>query len=316
VARTAREPLVKDRSKDTTQPTRRGPSGRGGSNIRKGKKEKEYIRVTKARLGDEQALRDHAMRHRPNSANPCTPKEPCDQHIRWQLLEWLKFHEVAALFGPELRELHADTSEQVSAIARSATITTFNGPKPRASDGDAVQLVRDYLANQREINELLKALVLALDASNAFHKLLVERPLHQFRELATGFLGILGYSYQYIAYLVDLGDSDRTRKSAAYRAVVDQRKEWAKCPPKKRRVQRDQGGQPAAATNMEEPETQPVATAARAELTAATKRKPAGGAPRARAPKRRWSERRVEQVKHLVGEPVLDQKLDGGARNV
>jgi hypothetical protein len=305
--------LVKDRSKDTTQPTRPGPSRRGGSNIRKGK-EKEYIRETKARLGDEQALRDHAMCHRPDSANPCTLKKPCDQLVRWQLLEWLKFYEIAVLFGPGLRELHAGQTEQVCAAVRS--VTTFDRLVPPVTSRDPIRMVRDCLANQREINERLKSLMLALRASDQFSELLVEQPLHDFRELATGFLGFLGYPYPDIAYLVDLDDSDRTRKSRTYRAVEDQRKEWGKCPPEKQRVQRDQGGQPDATTSMEGPETPPAATAARAELTAATNRKPAGDARRAPAPKRRASERRVKQVKHLVGEPVLDQELDGGTRNI
>jgi hypothetical protein len=259
--------MVKDQSKNSTQPTRSGPSGSGRSNI--GKK-KGYIPKTKARLGDEQALRDHAMRHRPGSANPCTLKKTCDQQVRSQLLEWLKDAEIAVLFGPDLRELHAKTTELVSAAARSGTIQ--DSLIPPVSDGDAFQMVRDCLANEREIIQSLKSLVLALRARARFSELLVEQPLHDFRELSTGFLGILGNRYQDIAYLVDAhlvdeGDGDRTRKSRAWRAVEAQRKEWGKCPPKKPRVQRDQSGEPDA-VSIARPETPPDATSARAERTA------------------------------------------------
>jgi hypothetical protein len=302
--------MAKDQSKNSTQPTRRGPSGRGRSNI--GKK-KDYIPKTKAKLGDEQALRDHAMRHRPGSASPCTLKKPCDQYVRWKVLEWLKFDEIAALFGPDLRELQAKTTELVSAAARSGTIEdSLIAP---VSDGDAFQMVRDCLANEREIIQSSKSLVLALRARARFSELLVEQPLHDFRELATSFLGILGYRYQDIAYLVDAhlfdeGDGDRTRKSRAWRAVEAQRKEWGKCPPKKPRVQRDQGDQPDA-VSVSRPETPPDATSARAERTAIVC-PPAG----AQTPPRRRSERRVEQVEHLVDGPALDQELDRGPRNV
>ena len=231
--------MVKDRSKDSTQPTHRGPGRRGGSNI---KNEKEYIRKTKARLGDEQALRDHATRHRRGSANPCTQKRPCDQYVRWQVLKWLKSCEIAALIGPGVREMHAEFAEQISAAARSVTSFDHLIPRvsdgiPRVNDGDAVQIARDYLADQRESIEKLRSLVIGLRPSERISDLLVEQPLHDFREHATFFLGILGFSYQHIAYLVDAhlvdeGDSDRTRKSPAWRAVEAQRKEWAKCPPK------------------------------------------------------------------------------------
>ena len=309
--------MVKDRSKDSTQPTQRGPGRRGGSNI---KNEKEYIRKTKARLGDEQALRDHATQHRRGSANPCTEKRPCDQYVRWQLLKWLKSYEIAALLGPGVREMHAEFAEQISAAARSVTSFDHLIPRvrdgiPRVNDGDAVQVARDYLADQRESIEKLRSLVIGLKPSDRFSELLVEQPLHEFRELATGFLGILGYSYQHIAYLVDAhlvneGDSDRTRKSPAWRAVEAQRKEWAKCPPKKPGVQREQGDQPDS-VSMVRPETPPDATSARAERTA-TKCRPTG----APTPTRRESERRVEQFKHLVDEPTLDEEVGGGPRNL
>jgi hypothetical protein len=124
-----------------------------------------------------------------------------------------------------------------------------------------------------------------------------------------------GHSYQHIAYLVDAhlvdeGDSDLTRKSPAWRAVEAQRKEWAKCPPRKPRVHREQGDQPDT-VSMPRRETRPDSTSARAERTA-TVCPPAG----AQTPTRRRSERRVEQVEHLVDGPALDQELDGGPRNV
>lgn len=102
--------MVKDRGKSSTQPTRRGPSRRGRSNIRD---EDEYLRKTRANLGDEQALQAHAMCHRPDSTSRCTVKEPCDQYVRWQILESLKFYELASLFGPQLRELDLEVLELV-----------------------------------------------------------------------------------------------------------------------------------------------------------------------------------------------------------
>jgi len=302
--------MVKDRSKDSTQPTRLGPSRRVPSNIQN---EEEYISKTKATLGDEQALRDHATRHQPGSANPCILKKPCDQYVRWQVMKWLLFYEIAALFGPALRKHQAEFLEQVSAAARSVAISDrLIAP---ASDSDAVQILRDYLADQRESIEKLKSLVIASRPSDRLRELLVEQPLHHFRELATVFLGILGYSYQHIAYLVDAhlvdeGDSDRTRKSRAWRAVEAQRKEWAKCPPKKAGVQREQGDQPDT-VSMPRPETGPDATSARAERPA-TVCPPAG----AQTSTRLRSERLVEQVEHLVDGPALDQELDGGPRDV
>lgn len=134
--------MAKDRRTNSTQPPRNGPGRRGGSNIAN---EPEYIQKTKSRLGDVHALRDHETRHQPGATNPCELKEKnCRQYMQWLILELLLVAETATLFGPDLRELAAVMTEQVTGAQR--TVAILDRLIPRVGDRDVVQTFRDYFA--------------------------------------------------------------------------------------------------------------------------------------------------------------------------
>jgi hypothetical protein len=299
--------MAKDRTEDSTQPMRRNPTPRGGSSIRD---EGAYITETKARLGDERVLREHATRHLAGAADQCALKNGrCHSYLPWLVLDLLNFYEKAVLFGPKLRELRAAVTDFENRAKRCIAI--LDDLIPRGIDGAVLEIARGYFESQRDFDEKMKSLLFESATGDPLHELLAEQPLHRFRELATMVLGLAGYSYQEIADLVDRGDRDRMRKSPAWRAVVDEYKRQGKCAPTKSRIRLNEVCKPNA-TSMTRPATPAVATAARAERTAATRPRP----PVSSTAKPRASERRVEQVEHLVGQPVFDQDLDGRPNSI
>src|SRR6478609_1846931 len=171
--------MAKDRRKDPSGATRQQSSGRGWASSRK---EKEYIKNTKSRLGDEQALLDHCKRHEPGATNPCRV-EICYEILKFVLLDLLKRYEITVPIAPDLRELRAAITELVVGAERCAAI--LNRLIPSVRDGDVVQIARDYFDDQRQSNEKIKSLLFAAAMSDPFVEVLAERPLHRYREFAT-----------------------------------------------------------------------------------------------------------------------------------
>ena len=173
---------------------------------------------------------------------------------------------------------------------------------PSLTHDNVVLIAWSYFYSLPGAYRKAEALELAFRVCDPFYEILAKRPLDRFRELATVVLGLAGYSYQEVADFVDMGDADRTRKSRAWGYVLEEYARQGKRPPKKRPLRRYRR-QPGT-TSVAPPATQAVATAARAELTPATRRQPAGEA--APTPTRQGSEGRIKQVEHLVNEPSLD----------
>lgn len=287
--------MAKEAHADLTQGTRYGTRRRGGSNI---DDEQDYIQHTKRQFSDREALRDHARLHSAGTSKPCTPKGYCREYACWLVLDLLEFYETAAPFAAYLRELGALVAERGSSH-RAAIPDQLN---PSLTHDNVVLIAWGYFYSLPGAYRRAEALELAFRACDPFYEMLAKRPLDRFRELATVVLGLAGYSYQEVADFVDMGDADRTRKSRAWRYVLEEYARQGKRPPKKRPLRRYHR-QPDT-TSVAPPATPAVATAARAEL--ATRRQPHSEAPQTPTPTRQGSEGRVKQVEHLVNEPSLD----------